>query len=244
MSVACLLAMRSRGPARAGTEPHEPLAVQLREAAAFVRTQTWLWGTLVAAALALLVFLGPMEVLVPFRIKHDLGSDAGAFGLVLAAGGAGTALGTFAVGHFGTPRREVTFLYWTWGLAALSLVGFGLAGAVWQMVVVGLAYGLLSGAGNPVWRTLMQVRVPPRMRGRVSSMDWLVSVGLTPVSFALTGPIAALAGAGTMLVVCGAAATFVTLALLYVVPGLRAEDGQLHAARLREASPAGAPGRP
>jgi DHA3 family tetracycline resistance protein-like MFS transporter len=236
ISIGCLLAMRARvRPVAEGG--HEPLVAQLREAAAFVRTQTWLWGTLLLAAIALLVFLGPMEVLVPFRVKHDLGANAGAFGLVLAAGGAGTVLGTFLIGQLGTPRREISFLYWSWGIAGLSLCGFGLAQAVWQMVVIGLVYGLFNGMGNPVWGTLMQVRVPAHMRGRVASMDWLVSVGLTPVSFALTGPVGAAAGAGPTMVVCGLVAGGFTIGLLYVLPGLRAEDGGLSRA-------AAAPGRP
>ena len=32
-------------------------------------------------------------------------------------------------------------------------------------------------------------RVPPELRGRVHSLDWFVSIGLTPISFALTGPV-------------------------------------------------------
>ncbi|HEU4974299.1 MAG TPA: MFS transporter [Baekduia sp.] len=225
ISMACLLAMRARAVDRPGE--HEPLRVQLREAGSFVRSQTWLWATLMMAALVLLVFLGPTEVLLPFRMKHDLGSTAGSFGLVLAAGGVGTVIGTVAIGHLGVPRREISFLYWVWGLAAFALCGYALAGAVWQLVLFSFGYGLLNGAGNPIWATLMQVRVPPALRGRVSSLDWLVSVALTPVSFALVGPLAALAGAQRTLLLAGLLGGCATIAALYVVPGLRGEDGGL-----------------
>jgi DHA3 family tetracycline resistance protein-like MFS transporter len=102
VSMACLLAMSGRAPVHAGD--HEPLKDQLREAARFVRGETWLWATLVMAALALLLFLGPVEVLVPVRIDEDLGGGAGDFGLVLAAGGVGATLGTVALGHGRSPR--------------------------------------------------------------------------------------------------------------------------------------------
>ena len=46
-----------------------------------------------------------------------------------------------------------------------------------------------------VWNTLMNTLVPPEMLGRVSSFDWFVSIGLTPLSFAITGPVAELIGA-------------------------------------------------
>ena len=133
----------------------------MREAAAFVRGQTWLWATLIMAAIALLFFLGPTEVLLadPDR-RTTSAASAGSFGLVLAAGGAGATLGTFALGHVGMPKREISVLYWVWGLAGFALCGYALAQTVWQLVLFSFAFGLLSGAGNPIWATLMQVRVP------------------------------------------------------------------------------------
>jgi MFS family permease len=223
VSIACLLAMGARVPVHEGE--HEPLRSQLREAARFVRGQTWLWATLVMASIALLFFYGPVEVLVPVRIDDELGGGAGDFGVVLAAAGIGATIGTVALGHFGMPRREVTALYWVWGVAGFFLVGYAFADAVWQLVACSFCFGLFEGVGNPIWSTMMQVRVPVAMRGRVSSLDWLVSVGLTPVSFALTGPLAAALGPAAVLCVAGLVAGGGTLAILYVVPGLRAEDG-------------------
>jgi MFS family permease len=225
-SIVCLLAMSGRAPVQAEGYVAEPLRDQLREAARFVRGETWLWATLVMAALSLLFFLGPTEVLVPIRIDDDLGGGAGDFGLVLAAGGVGATFGTFALGHLGMPRKEVTWLYWLWGIAGFALCGYALANAVWQLVVASVLFGLFSGAGNPIWSTLMQVRVPVALRGRVSSLDWLVSVGLTPVSFALTGPVAAAAGAANVLLFAGLATGGATILMLYVVPGLRERDDQ------------------
>jgi MFS family permease len=220
---------------------HEPLRVQLREAATFVRGQTWLWATLIMAAVALLFFLGPTEVLLPIRIDDDLGASAGSFGLVLAAGGVGATLGTFVLGHVGMPKREISVLYWVWGLAGFALCGYAIAQAVWQLVLFSFTFGLLSGAGNPIWATLMQVRVPVALRGRVASLDWLVSVGLTPVSFALTGPAAAAFSAEAVLLVAGLIAGSLTLVMLYAIPGLRAEDGGITraAAAAAEAPPNG-----
>ena len=235
VSMLCLLAIRARPVLPAGDA--EPLRHQLREAAVFVRQHTWLWATLIGASISVLAFMGPVEVLVPYVIKNDLEAGAAAFGLVLAATGAGTVLGTIVIGQRGVPAREITFLYWTWGVSTLAIAGYAVATEVWQMMALGFLFGLFIGLGNPVWATLMQLRVPPRLRGRVTSLDWLVSLGLTPVSFALTGPIAAAIGADATLVAAGVIASVTTLALLYVVPGLREEDGGLSRAEA-------APGRP
>ena len=48
----------------------------LREGWRFVRDRRWLWVTFVSAAVAYLLFMGPVEVLVPYVVKHDLGRHA------------------------------------------------------------------------------------------------------------------------------------------------------------------------
>ena len=68
-------------------DPHAPgpvreraagVIAELREGIAYVRTQTWLWGTLIAASLAILFFMGPLQVLVPYVVKNDLDAGSGA----------------------------------------------------------------------------------------------------------------------------------------------------------------------
>ena len=45
------------------------VAAEIREGFRFVRSRTWLWGTLVCASVALLVYWGPWEALLPFLVK-------------------------------------------------------------------------------------------------------------------------------------------------------------------------------
>ena len=52
--------------------------------------RTWIWGTLVSAAFAYLLFLGPTEVLLPYVVKNGLHGSAGTLGAVFAAGGIGS----------------------------------------------------------------------------------------------------------------------------------------------------------
>jgi hypothetical protein len=64
------------------------------------------------------------------------------------------------------------------------------------------------------------------------------------VSFALTGPAAAAFGAGAVLMFAGVVGGVVIIGLLYVIPGLRAEDGgiaraEAQAAAVMAAAPAG-----
>ena len=191
----------------------------LGEGFAYVRAHAWLWGTLVGAALFLLFTFGPFEVLLPYIIRNDLGGGAGTFGTVLAAGGAGSFVGAVMIGRTGLPRRHVTFMWSAWCVGDVLFVGLAVADAAWQMCLVAFMAFSLGTAALVVWNTLMNTLVPPELLGRVSSFDWFVSIGLTPLSFAVTGPVAELLGARTTLAVAGllGAATFVFV----FIPGVR-----------------------
>jgi type IV secretory pathway TrbF-like protein len=226
VSAACLAAMRPRpAPDRARPAPDHPREAaaagrEVREGLAYVRSQPWLWATLGSAALALLAFLGPLEVLLPYRIKVELGLGAGTFGAVLAAGGLAQVVVAVTMGQYGLPRRHVTFMYVCWALATCPFAAYAFATQRWQLMALTAVAGALQCAGTIVWGTLMQTRVPGPLLGRVASVDWLVSIALTPLSFALAGPLGEAFGTRQVFLVGGLAATVVTFGFL-MVPGVR-----------------------
>ena len=181
---------------RVGRASSESLSVvrDLAEGWRFVRSRVWLWATFASAAIAYLCFMGPVEVLLPYLVKNELGGSARDLGIVLGAGGLGSVACAIAMGRRDIPRRGITFIYVTWTLATLAVVGYGLSSALWQLMLAALAFNALETAGTIVWATLKQRHVPRAMLGRVSSLDWLISIGLLPLSFALTGPVAAAIG--------------------------------------------------
>ncbi|MGB8003267.1 MAG: MFS transporter [Gaiellaceae bacterium] len=196
----------------------------LKEGLRFVRRRVWLWGTLGSAAITYLVFLGPAEVLLPYVVKNELHGSAGTLGLVLAAGGVGAVGAAAFVGHRGHPRRDVTVMYVTWTLATLAIAGYGIATAAWQLMMACLLFNALEAAGTIVWATIKQRHVPLSMLGRVSSLDWLISIGLLPISFALTAPVAALIGVRATLIGAAVIGAVVTLSAL-ALPGMRDIEG-------------------
>ena len=219
---ACLVAVLAmpRGDGRR-VEIQSSNVAALKDGLRFVRQRVWLWGTLLSAAIAYLVFLGPVEVLLPYLVKNELHASAGTLGLVLAAGGLGAVGGAVLMGHRGHPRRDVTVMYMTWTVATLVIAGYGIANATWELMLVCLVFNALEAAGTIVWATIKQHHVPGSMLGRVSSLDWLISIGLLPLSFALTAPVAAVFGARTTLVGAAALGGAVTLSAFFL-PGMRA----------------------
>ncbi|WP_224766288.1 MFS transporter [Nocardioides campestrisoli] len=154
-----------------------------------VRTP-WLLASLLFASLLILSVMGPLEVLLPFVIKSELGGDAGDHSLVLASFGIGGAAGSLVMASRRMPRRYLTVMTALWGMAGLPFLVVAHADAVWQMVAAGFVMGIFFSAPMVIWGTLLQRRVPPHLLGRVSSLDFFVSISLMPVSMALAGPLA------------------------------------------------------
>jgi MFS family permease len=221
-SLLAVLALR-RLP-RARPELQVSTVSAMKEGLRFVRGRVWLWGTLLSAAITYLVFLGPAEVLLPFLVKNDLHGSAGTLGLVLAAGGLGAVGGAVLIGYKGHPRRDVTVMYVTWTLATLAIAGYGIANAAWQLMLACLVFNALEAAGTIVWATIKQRHVPATMLGRVSSLDWLISIGLLPISFALTAPVASLIGVRATLITAALIGAVATLTALFL-PGMRNIEG-------------------
>jgi DHA3 family tetracycline resistance protein-like MFS transporter len=224
-----MMSPSARVVADAGTS----LLVDLREGWRFVRGHAWLWATFASAAIAYLLFMGPVEVLLPWVVKEGMGGSAFDLGLVFAAGGLASMLCAVAFGRFGLPRRSITFMLVAWTLATLAVAGYGAATAIWQLMIASAVFNALETAGTIVWATTKQQHVPGALLGRVSSLDWLISVGLLPLSFALTGPAEGAFGARATLAGAGILGAVVTLAALYV-PGMRAlEERAVRAERRR-----------
>jgi MFS family permease len=165
----------------------------VREGVRYMVRTPWFLATLLFAALMILLLLGPFEVLVPFAIKAA-GGGPSQHALVLAAFGIGGAVGSLVVASLRLPRRYLTVMNLLWGFGCVPLVVFGLTTDLWLMLAAGAAMGATFQAGTVIWGTLLQRRVPPALLGRVSSLDFFVSISLLPVSMALAGPVSELIG--------------------------------------------------
>jgi MFS family permease len=222
LSIVCVSMLRPVAAATARTAGTSALA-DIRECYRFVRAHTWLWATLLSSSVACLLFLGPSEVLLPFLVKHEMHASAGTLGAVLAFGGLGAVSAAMFVGRRGLPARYITFMYAAWTASTIAVAVYGFVHLTWQLMAACFAFNLFESAGLIVWATTKQRLVPRALLGRVSSLDWFVATGLTPISFALVGPAAAVFGARATLIASGLLASAVTGAA-YFIPGLRSPE--------------------
>jgi MFS family permease len=220
VSAGCLLAIGRAGMLPRPPVPEVPrrLIGDLRDGVREVMRYRWLWVTILLFAFIVLLVVGPEEVLVPVYLEQRFHA-AEAFGLVVACAGIGAVGGAMLTGLV-RPVRRGLWAYSGGLVSALALAGYALAGEVWQLALLAMAWGAGIQSLQVIWDTSLQELVRPEALGRVSSLDAIGSLALLPVSFALVGavadeigtrPVFALAGLGAAALMC----------VGFLVPGVR-----------------------
>lgn len=162
----------------------------LREGISYTIRTPWLLWTLLWACVSVLFLIGPIEVLIPFVVRDQLGGDSRMFGFLLAVMGVGGAIGSLVTASLKLPRRYLTVMMVCWGAGSLPLAAVGILDSFWTLAAAMFIFGATGSVGMVIWGTLLQRRVPGHLLGRVSSLDFFVSLALMPVSMALAGPAA------------------------------------------------------
>jgi MFS family permease len=163
-------------------------------------------------------------VLLPYLVRNELHGGADGYGLVLAAGGVGSIAAALVVAKTGIPRRRLVTVFAAFIVAGLGVAAYGLGQQLWHMAVFSAVEGICFAVGLVAWQTLLQTEVPKDMLGRVTSLDWMVSTALLPVSFALVGPVSAAIGVRQTLVACGVIASLSLVGFLVGIPGMQTVD--------------------
>ena len=166
----------------------------IREGFRFVRARVWLWGTLLAASFAYLLFIGPQEVLLPLLVKDHWGGDPKSLGFILAMGGVGAIGAALYMGQRAVPvgsSRSCTSPGPSRPWRSRATGWRTSPGRRWSPASCSTRS---RPRGRSCGRPPSSGSCPRHLLGRVSSLDWFISIGLLPLSFALTGPAANLFG--------------------------------------------------
>jgi MFS family permease len=180
----------------------------LREGFRYMFSTGWFFATLAFATFLVFLLLGPIEVLLPFAVRDQTGSGASGYALVVGAYGVGGMVGSIVTSSLRMPRRYLTIM-----IMAMAVIGF--TSQLWVMAVALFVVGFAGAAAMVIWGTLLQRRVPAHLLGRVSSLDFFVSLALMPVSMAAAGPIGESLGLPLTFLVAGVVP--VGLALIAIV---------------------------
>lgn len=177
----------------------------------FVRSRTWIWTTLAAVTIGNAFVYVPFSVLIPYLLRHNLHVSKVYVGYAFAISGVAGALGALVASNLKVPRRRVRRMWTYWCIGTLSALILAVATNVYEVFLVSLFMTPMMILGNVIWETMMQSEVPTALLGRVNSVDWFVSLGISPIGVVVAGSLAA---------TIGVRAYYLIFSLVATIPGL------------------------
>ncbi len=170
--------------------------------------------------------------LFPLINAERFGDNPRTLGLFLTAMAVGGVTATVFSGAYTRLNRQVAVLLGSVAVWGLALLAFGLVVALWATLLTLAIAGAADSMSVVSRGTAVQLAVPDRVRGRVSSLDYLVGVagpelgnvrgGL--VAGATSGSVATIVGGGMAAVGAGLIALLVPAALRFRTAGIGDED--------------------
>lgn len=165
--------------------------------------------TVIGMILALAFFALSFRQIMPAFSEDVLNVGAGETGLLLLAVGLGSLLGNLVLAALGDFRHKARLLMATVLLQGVFLILFAWSPWYWATWVMLLFVGAMSfGFSTPLVITLIQLNVPPELRGRVLSILGLAPavhyIGALPLALAaniVSWPVAISGGAAVSLLV-------------------------------------------
>ena len=113
-AVALVFMLRLRLPERGGEDaqgaasPQSSMLREMLEGFQYCVRTPWLLWTLLWAMTAIFLFMGPLEVLVPFLVVDRLGGTVADYGAMLGLYGISTAVGSSVMASLQLPRKYLT----------------------------------------------------------------------------------------------------------------------------------------
>lgn len=184
-----LVAMHVAAKAPGSAEEEEPstsLREEIRVGLAYSRARPWLWWNMLAMGVANFVGFVPLALLAPLLIRDVLHASPVVYGINMTVSGIG-GVAAALLRKSRNPRLRVPAVWFGYGAAGLAILALGLSPNVVVATVAGVCFLFGTSYGNINWFALMQEKVPAALQGRVSSLDWMVSLLPGPLGLAVAG---------------------------------------------------------
>lgn len=219
VSAMCVVLMRHvPAPAPSGRS----IVADAREGIRWTMHQRWLWYGILAVSVSNFAAFSPTAVTIPLIVRDVLHQGPVAYGATFGAAGAGGLLAAVVAGRLGSPKRQMSVIWVAWAASSVALAGVGIAPDVFVVAACGAVTFFGITYGNLLWGALMQTAVPAEMLGRVSSVDWLFSICLSPLGVLFAGVLVGSIGVRTT-VLLGAAVSALSCLVVFI-PGVLDPD--------------------
>ncbi len=201
-----------------------PVFQSLKEGLNFVFKSKAIFGALSLDMIA--VLFGGAVALLPIYAQDILHVGSEGFGVLRAAPAVGAAITMIGSTRFPIHKKAGKKLLWAVFGFGLSIIIFGLSTYFWLSVFALFTLGALDGISMVIRQTILQLKTPDHMRGRVASVNSIFVGSSNELGAFESGATAKLMGTVTA-VVFGGAMTLLTVGITaFVSPSFRKLDLQ------------------
>ena len=162
-------------------------------------------------SMALNFAAAPVDVVLPLFAKNILGQESAGVGILLSSLGIGMVLGSLGIGVWSPHARRGTLAFTLTTFAGVLFLMVGIIPIFGVTFMLFVVMGAVLAIVNTVLTAVMQEMIADEYRGRVFSLDALISMGLTPVAMALSGVIADAIGPSIVIIAGGVIVVLVSL---------------------------------
>jgi MFS family permease len=184
-TLVALALMRDIPVRAAGRHDGEPVLRSIGRGVAYIVRSPLLRGLILVSALSGMLVRSYGPLLAVFA-RDEFHVGASAYGAMISAGGLGTLIGAFGIAGSKSIRRRGRMILIGVTAQGVSLLLFAVSPwYVSSLPILGLA-GIASAVSGASIATLIQLTVPPEIRGRIMSLYLLTVIALPSVgSFVL-----------------------------------------------------------
>ena len=153
----------------------------------------------------LVVILGSTEALMPAFARDIMEVGPEGLGLLYAAPAVGAIVGALVLGALGTGWRHVSIVLFVGAVFGLCVLGFGLSTLFPLALLFLFVSGLVDVIGEVMRATIIQLRTPDEVRGRVTALSSIFTGGGPQLGQLYSGTIASFMGPAGAAVIGGLA---------------------------------------
>ena len=202
----------------------EPIFESLREGLQFVFRTKAVFGALTLDMIA--VLFGGAVALLPIFAQDILHVGSEGFGVLRAAPAVGASITMLGSTRFPLHKNAGKKLLWAVAAFGVCIIVFGLSTYFWLSVIALFLSGAVDGVSMIIRQTILQLKTPDNMRGRVASVNSMFVGSSNELGAFESGVTAKLMGTVTA-VVFGGTMTLLTVGITaFVSPSFRKLDLQ------------------
>jgi MFS family permease len=200
----------------------EPVFESLKEGLNFVFKTKAVFGALTVDMIA--VLFGGAVALLPIFAQDILQVGSEGFGILRAAPAVGAAITMLGATRFPLHKKAGKKLLWAVAGFGVCIIVFGLSTYFWLSVIALFLSGAVDGVSMIIRQTILQLKTPDNMRGRVASVNSMFVGSSNELGAFESGVTAKLMGT-VIAVVFGGTMTLLTVGITaFVSPTFRKLD--------------------